>query len=73
VEPRWLTTEQIRKQQRCRRQTVIAAMDCGALPFEQRGRVRYARLEDIQKWEESRLRNPETVTVPIHAALADLL
>lgn len=51
----WLSLEQIRKMQRMRRQTVIAAMESGELPFERRGRIRYARLSDVLLWEERRL------------------
>lgn len=56
-ESRWLSLEQIRKQQRCRRSVVIAAMESGALPHEQRGRIRYARICDVQAWEQARLTN----------------
>jgi hypothetical protein len=70
--PRWLTTEQIRKQQRCGRQTVLKAMDSGELPFEQRGRVRYARVVDVIRWEEKRLRKPEMVERKILPELAHL-
>lgn len=52
---RWLSLEQIRKMQRMRRQTVIAAMESGELPYERRGRIRYARLSDVLLWEERRL------------------
>jgi len=52
---RWLSVEQIRKQQRMRRQTVIDAMLRGDLPFEQRGRIRCARVSDVEAWEQSRL------------------
>ncbi len=52
---RWLTVEDIRKMQRMRRTTVIEAMECGDLPFEQRGRIRYARLCDVITWEQKRL------------------
>ena len=52
---RWLTVEEIRKQQRMRRNAVVAAMLAGELPYEQRGRIRYARITDIQAWEESRI------------------
>jgi hypothetical protein len=71
----WLTTEQIRKRERMRRTAVIAAMDAGDLPYEQRGRVRYARDVDVDKWEQSRLRNPTSTctTVKIHPALAHLI
>lgn len=51
----WLTVEEIRKMQRMRRETVIQAMESDELPFEQRGRVRYARLSDVLLWEERRL------------------
>ena len=44
---RWLTVEDIRKQQRMRRETVITAMLTGELPYEQRGRIRYARFTDV--------------------------
>ena len=68
---RWLSCEQIRKSQRCRRQVVIDAMESGALPYEQRGRVRYARVCDIEKWELSRLRGAgTTAAVKIHSDLA---
>jgi len=56
--PRWLTVEQIRKQQRMRRERVIEAMLSGELPYEQRGRIRYARTCDMEAWEESRLTGP---------------
>ncbi len=52
---RWLSLEQIRKMQRMRRQTVVAAMESGELPYERRGRIRYARLSDVLLWEERRL------------------
>ncbi len=51
----WLSVEQIRKIQRMRRSTVIEAMEAGDLPYEQRGRIRYARLSDVLLWEERRL------------------
>lgn len=51
----WLSVNQIRRMQRMRRQAVIEAMDTGELPFEQRGRIRYARLSDVLLWEERRL------------------
>ncbi len=41
--------------QRMRRETVISAMLIGELPFDQRGRIRYARLSDVLAWEEKRL------------------
>jgi hypothetical protein len=52
---RWLTVEEIRKQQRMRRDAVVAAMLAGELPYEQRGRIRYARITDVFAWENSRL------------------
>lgn len=52
---RWLSLEQIRKMQRMRRQAVITAMESGELPYERRGRIRYARLSDVLLWEERRL------------------
>jgi len=55
---RWLSLEQIRKMQRMRRETVISAMESGELPYERRGRVRYARLSDVLLWEERRLARP---------------
>lgn len=39
-----------------RRETVVAAMLAGELPYEQRGRIRYARACDVESWEEKRLR-----------------
>ncbi len=53
--PRWLTVDQIRKMQRMRRERVVEAMLSGSLPFEQRGRIRYARLTDVLAWEKTRL------------------
>lgn len=72
---RWLTTEQIRKQQGCRRKKVLDAMDAGLLPFEPRGRVRYARMVDVEKWEESRLRGTAQSNgkIKIPSDFADLL
>ena len=73
-EPRWLSAEQIRKQQRCRRAVVITAMESGALPFEQRGRVRYARVCDVQAWEQARLIKPQPTTPrQVHPDLAEFL
>jgi len=70
---RWLSVEQIRKQQRMRRETVVAAMLRGDLPFEQRGRIRYARVSDIEAWERSRIsRASEPTPVLIHPDLAEL-
>lgn len=63
----WLSVEQIRKMQRMRRETVIAAMEAGELPYERRGRIRYARLSDVIAWEERRLAGtsaPSTRRIP---------
>ncbi|MBK9117983.1 MAG: hypothetical protein IPM18_00020 [Phycisphaerales bacterium] len=69
----WLSVDQIRKQQRMRRQTVVDAMLRGELPFEQRGRIRYARARDVAAWEESRLTRAYPVSMrTIHPALRDL-
>lgn len=71
--PRWLSVDQIRKMQRMRRETVLDAMLSGELPFEQRGRIRYARLSDVLAWEERRLaRDTEPLRGLVHPALADL-
>lgn len=71
---RWLSVNQIRKQQRMRRETVVAAMLSGELPFEQRGRIRYARLSDVLAWEERRLsKPPEAREVWIHPDLREFL
>lgn len=70
----WLTVEQIRKMQRMRRERVIEAMSSGELPYERRGRIRYARLSDVKAWEESRLiRRPDAAPRVIHRDLQDLL
>lgn len=69
----WLSVEQIRKRERMRRERVIDAMSSGALPFEQRGRIRYARLCDVIRWEESRLRSGPVVQTTIRTDLTDLL
>jgi len=74
VQPRWLSVDQIRKQQRMRRETVVAAMLSGELPYEQRGRIRYARVEDIQRWEAARLVKPQpSATVEIHPELREFI
>lgn len=68
-----MSVEDIRKEQRCRRQAVLAAMDAGALLYEQRGRARYARVEDVRAWEEARLHRPSDPVGPgygVHPALA---
>lgn len=70
----WLSVNQIRKMQRMRRETVIAAMESGELPYERRGRIRYARLADVQLWEQRRLSpSYELSTYPIDPDLADLI
>ncbi len=70
--PRWLTVDQIRKQQRMRREKVVAAMLSGELPYEQRGRIRYARVSDVEAWEQSRLRrSAPTEGGLVHPDLAD--
>ena len=56
--PRWMTVEQIRKQQRMRRERVVKAMLSGELAYEQRGRVRYTRVCDVKAWEQRRLTGP---------------
>jgi len=72
--PRWLSVEQIRKQQHMRRETVVAAMLSGELPYEQRGRIRYVRLSDVEAWEERRFVNPRhTSSVEIHPSLLKFL
>ena len=69
----WLSVEQIRKNQRMRRETVVAAMLSGELPYEQRGRIRYARLTDVLAWEERRLQpKPDASKRRIHPDLSDL-
>lgn len=69
----WLSVEQIRKRERMRRERVIEAMLSGALPFEQRGRARYARICDIIRWEESRIRMRQHKQTMIRTDLRDLL
>jgi hypothetical protein len=69
---RWLTVEDIRKQQKMRRETVVAAMLAGELPYEQRGRIRYARVSDIEAWEEKRLsRDRKTTPLLVHPDLVE--
>lgn len=70
--PRWLSVDQIRKMQRMRRERVVEAMLGGELPFEQRGRIRYARLSDVIAWEERRLKpQDEPLAGLVHPDLAD--
>ena len=58
--------------QRMRRQTVARAMETGELPYERRGRIRYARLADVLAWEERRLACSSTIsTRPIDPDLLD--
>ena len=69
-----MTVEEIRKQQRMRREAVVAAMLAGVLPYEQRGRVRYARVCDVEAWEKSRLNdksNCDPRRMLIHPDLAE--
>jgi len=69
----WLSVDQIRKMQRMRRERVVEAMENGELPFERRGRIRYARVTDVLAWEERRLqRDYEPKRSRIRADLADL-
>ncbi len=71
--PRWLSLDQVRKLQRMRRETVLAAIATGELPCEQRGRIRYFRLTDVEAWEASRLRpDAPKPTAALHPDLADL-
>ena len=72
-QPIWLSVEQIRIRERMGRSRVIAAMDRGELPFEQRGRVRFARLSDVVAWEDARLRRGPVKPVRIRRDLSDLL
>jgi hypothetical protein len=68
---RWLAVEQIRKQQRMRRETVVAAMLSGELSYEQRSRIRYARVSDLEAWEERRLNSQQQLgPLLIHPELA---
>ena len=71
--PVWLSVEQIRKRERMRRERVIEAMEAGDLPYERRGRIRYARLSDIIAWEERRLNIAEPKIRKIRSDLHDLL
>lgn len=69
---RWLTVEEIRIQQRMRREAVVAAMLAGELPFEQRGRIRYARVSDIEAWEAKRVnRGRKGTPLLVHPDLAE--
>lgn len=69
----WLSVDQIRRMQRMRRQTVIDAMNSGELPYERRGRIRYARLSDVIAWEEQRLTEDSSMTTHhIDPGLEDL-
>lgn len=72
--PRWLSVNQIRIQQRMRRETVVAAMLAGDLPYEQRGRIRYARASDVRAWEEERLAPTRPASrVDIHPELLEFI
>lgn len=68
----WLSVEQIRKRERMRRTRVILAMESGDLPYEQRGRIRYARLCDVVRWQEQRLRQTHSAPVQLRSDLRDL-
>ena len=70
---RWLTVEDIRKQQRMRRDAVVAAMLAGDLPYEQRGRIRYARVTDVKAWEDWRVLRDKLSTkrLLVHPDLAE--
>lgn len=70
--PVWLSVEQIRKRERMRRERVIAAMEAGQLPFERRGRIRYARLSDVVAWEKRRLDLTDVQSQPLRSDLLDL-
>jgi hypothetical protein len=71
---RWLSVEQIRKQQRMRWQRVIEAMESGELPYELRGRIRYARECDVEAWEEKRLRRgPSARPSAVHPEFSQYL
>lgn len=59
-----------------RRKAVIEAMLSGELPFEQRGRIRYARVCDVEAWEQNRLQqksNPDPKRVLIHPDLVEFI
>jgi len=71
--PVWLSVEQIRKRERMRRERVITAMESGELPFERRGRVRYARLSDVIEWGARRLSRTESQEQTLRNDLVDLL
>ena len=48
-------------------------METGELPYERRGRIRYARLSDVLAWEERRLRpNYQSRSGLVRDDLADL-
>lgn len=71
--PRWLSLHQVMKLQRMRRETILAAIAAGELPCEQRGRIRYIRLSDMQAWEERRLKpGAPKATAVVHPDLLDL-
>ncbi|UYV12363.1 MAG: hypothetical protein NCW75_13825 [Phycisphaera sp.] len=71
--PVWLSVEQIRKRERMRRERVIEAMEADELPFERRGRVRYARLSDVIEWGERRLSTADSQEQTLRNDLMDLL
>ena len=71
--PVWLTVEQFRKRERMRRERVITAMESGELPFEQCGRIRYARLSDVIAWGERRINTTRPHTHSVRIDLSDLI
>jgi hypothetical protein len=71
IETSWLSPNQIRQRIRRRREFVLAAMEAGELPFERRGRERFARLKDVEAWEANLTRR-QTTKVLIHPDLAFL-
>lgn len=68
----WLSVDQIRRRVRVRREAVLAIMDAGDLRFETRGRARYARLSDVEAWEERRAAGAPTSSFAIDPALSGL-
>ena len=53
-----------------RRDRVVEAMLAGELPYEQRGRIRYARECDVHAWEAKRLKcGPAARPLAVHPDL----
>lgn len=49
-------------------------MESGELPYERRGRIRYARVCDVEAWEQARLAKPRPAAqVAIHPDLEKFL